>query len=210
VREWQRAGELAGCPWDFAGCEGLGAALECVWRRPLGVELEAAFAALRPRVRGLRVARCGASAGPPRFAVVYALAGGQELFGGEPLEHAVGLELGAPQSGAGALACLWPLLRVHDGFGVLLAPEHLPALLGPAATEPGGSCFYLHPRRALRPLAAAPQLVRFARVDRHCCACVDASAREPRVVYVDRGGEQNEDEESPLAFAAETVRNIAG
>jgi len=208
VRDWSEAGALAGCPWDFDGCEELGEALERVWRGPLLAELRAAKAALEPRVRALRVACCPTPSGP-RFAAVYALAGGQELFGGAPLEHAVTLELGAPTAGEAA-ACLAPLHRVHDGFGVLLALEHLPALLA-GAEACGGSCFYLHPRWAVAPLNGAPRLLRFARVDRHCCACLDRAAPEPRVVYVDRGGEVVEDDdEAPLAFAAETIRNVAG
>jgi len=248
VKDWQQAGQFPGCPWSFDGCESVEDVLRRIWRMPLSKHLSSALDALESHVQAVRIARSPALlAEEVHFAVIYTLSSGAELFGGAPLEHAVGLELGdsgcepgmgtsppwspispvrrdglrrrrgesspkSPVSEAAhlPLPCLAPFYRIHDGFGVLLSTDHLPVLLSNPSDSVQGSCFYAYPVRALEPVARRASLIRFARVDRHCVACADGAAERPCVVYVERSGEQLEDDEVPLAFLADTVRNVAG
>mmetsp|Transcript_68653 Transcript_68653/g.200930 ORF Transcript_68653/g.200930 Transcript_68653/m.200930 type:complete len:351 (-) Transcript_68653:253-1305(-) len=108
------------------------------------------------------------------------------------------------------LPCLSPFYRIHDGFGVLLSIDDLPRLLSNPGDSVDGSCFYVYPVRGFEPVAPHRSLVKFARVDRHCVACANCLAEDPRVVYVERTGDHFEDEETPLAFVADTISNVAG
>merc|ERR1712224_657353 len=75
-----------------------------------------------------------------------------------------------------------------------------------------GSCFYVYPARGLEPVPrhCQPNLVKFARVDKNAIATADVSQEKPGIVYVERGGAETVDDESPLSFVADTVSNVAG
>lgn len=242
IKDWQQAGELPGCPWNFDSCHTVPDVLERIWRSPLCPELQTAFDALSNRVKNVQVARVQATMPTAtHFTIVYSLHTGAELFGGSPLEHAVGLDLGQDEDvrarspsprrgglrrrrGSGSptsqeeaseatdilLPCLLPFYRIHDGFGVLLSTRHLPLLLSSPTEGINGSCYYVYPARGLEPVTLRRPLIRFARVDRTCSACADRSLEQPVVVYLERNGEQTEDDEEPLAFIADTVSNVAG
>lgn len=240
VKDWQQACHMPGCPWTFDTCEGLPEVLERIWRQPLCKELQTAFEALKPRVKNVQVARVSlAMPKEVHYSIIYTLVTGAELFGGAPLEHAVGLELGEDpdldaNNGPGAdglrrrrgatptsrkpspegfeipLPCLLPFYRIHDGFGILLTSKHLPVLLGSPGDTVDGSCFYIYPARGLEAHGNRESIVRFARVDRLCSACADCREENPSVIYVEKFGNQTEDDELLLSFIADTVSSIAG
>jgi len=108
------------------------------------------------------------------------------------------------------LPCLSPFYRIHDGFGVLLSAKHLPVLASNPNDTVHGSCYYVYPARGLTSVARKPHLVKFARVDKNCVACADRRNEVPRVVYVEKGGQDVEDDEPLMSFVADTVSNIAG
>eukprot|EP00418_Pyrodinium_bahamense_P030955 CAMPEP_0179154248 /NCGR_PEP_ID=MMETSP0796-20121207/75057_1 /TAXON_ID=73915 /ORGANISM="Pyrodinium bahamense, Strain pbaha01" /LENGTH=494 /DNA_ID=CAMNT_0020855603 /DNA_START=54 /DNA_END=1538 /DNA_ORIENTATION=+ len=116
---------------------------------------------------------------------------------------------GPPKAHELALPCLSPFYRIHDGFGSLLSTLDLPALLSDPDNAAAGSCYYVYPAQALRPVGRWRHLVKFVRVDHHCVACVDCRRREPGTVYVERGGRCILDDCPPLAFVVDTVRNLA-
>mmetsp|Transcript_113098 Transcript_113098/g.351092 ORF Transcript_113098/g.351092 Transcript_113098/m.351092 type:complete len:352 (+) Transcript_113098:50-1105(+) len=238
LRDWQQAAELAGCPWSFGGCTSLEDVLGRIWlTAPLVEDLKDAFEALQAKVKGVQIARVRVESPPELyFAVVYTLATGAELFGGEPVEPPAITEPGGETndlttsqgtrrrgSGSAQRAAagggldaelpppsLAPFYRVHDGFGVLLSTQHLPFLLRSPGDALQGSCFYVNPIRGLEPVASRQSLVRFARVDCNCVACTERWERFSRVVYMEKSGEQVEEEEAPLAFVGDTVSNLAG
>eukprot|EP00928_Gymnodinium_smaydae_P061234 TRINITY_DN45365_c0_g1_i1.p1 TRINITY_DN45365_c0_g1~~TRINITY_DN45365_c0_g1_i1.p1 ORF type:complete len:338 (-),score=62.74 TRINITY_DN45365_c0_g1_i1:94-1047(-) len=220
-RPWQDAGELAGCPWSFEGCSDLASALGCIWREPLSRELQDCFENLKASTKDLKIVR--AKAGFPRvtrFVAVYQLRSGSLLFGGAPVDHAVGLKLSdQPDRAEGrgvdgarrGLPCLAEFFRIHDGFGKLAQLNHLPVIAVTPTDEFDGSCYYVYPVRSQDPIPGARHLVRFARVDRRCVACVDRRVKATGGVrYVEHTGEVVEDEESPLSFVADTIDNVAG
>eukprot|EP00929_Paragymnodinium_shiwhaense_P007557 TRINITY_DN111473_c0_g1_i1.p1 TRINITY_DN111473_c0_g1~~TRINITY_DN111473_c0_g1_i1.p1 ORF type:complete len:352 (-),score=74.46 TRINITY_DN111473_c0_g1_i1:48-1103(-) len=237
-KPWAEAHLLPGSPWSFDGCEDLQAALERVWRPPLGPELDKAYNALRARVKDLSVAKVRLPlVKEVHYVLVYTLITGAELFGGAPTELSVGVELGpgmetdedafsglrqrrgGPKEKAVApgpaddliLPSLAPFYRIHDGFGVLISFKHLAVLCTSPQDYCHGSCFYVYPIRSLEPLTRQPHLVKFARVDKSCVCCVDATKEHvSKVVYVENQGAMEEDDEDPIAFVADTVCNVAG
>eukprot|EP00928_Gymnodinium_smaydae_P045138 TRINITY_DN30130_c0_g1_i1.p1 TRINITY_DN30130_c0_g1~~TRINITY_DN30130_c0_g1_i1.p1 ORF type:complete len:314 (+),score=74.64 TRINITY_DN30130_c0_g1_i1:63-1004(+) len=227
-RDWRHAAELPGCPWDFDGCADLASAVSKIWREPLSEELRRPAERLRSSTKALRVVRV--SVGVPaavHFAAVYRLEQGFELFGGAPLEQ-LGLDLpdddedeedSSPsrtrtpvQVNRDGLPCLGQFYRIHDGFGRLNSALHLPLVLDHPRDEMQGSVYYVLPARALEPVFGARHLVSFARVDARCLACADMRSRPVGVSYVERLGAITEDEdgETPLSFAADTVDSLAG
>lgn len=240
VREWQQACQLAGCPWSFDACEDLPEVLDTIWRQPLCKELQTALEALKPRVKSLQVAKVSLTMPPAvHFVIIYKLITGAEIFGGAPLEHAVGLELGEDpdrdaDGGVSAdgfrrrrgsstpstqtategfdipLPALLPFYRIHDGIGILLTSKHLPVLLGSPGDTVDGSYFYVYPARGLEPHGNREGIVRFARVDRLCSACADCREEVPTVIYIEKSGQQTPDDEQLLPFIADTVSSIAG
>lgn len=237
--DWKEWSTIPGCPWSFEGCEEIGEAMDRIWRAPLSTkEMQNAFDALKPRVKGVQVARIKLPLTKEvHHVVIYTLLTGAELFGGAPLEHAVGLELGmnaytqddevpsglrrrgqkeptANSTSGGleqmVLPCLAPFYRIHDGFGVLLSIKHLSVLVASPNDSVHGSCFYVYPARGVESMTRLSHLMKFARVDRNCIACADIRKEVPKVVYVERKGEQIEDDESLLDFVADTVSNVAG
>lgn len=244
VKPWQEACHLHGCPWNFEGCECFEDVLQRIWRQPLSKDLHQAFEALRASVRGVQVVRSSIQAAEEmHYAIVYTLVTGGRLFGGAPVEHAVGVvfvdetcELGrgttppemskkglrrrrgasSPRSPVAegpdlSLLCLDPFYRIHNGFGVLLSPSHLPLLLSSPSEHVHGSCFYVYPISGFeRVRGLRSNLVKFARVDRRCSVYADSSVEQPHVVYVETNGNEVEDDEAPLAFVVDTVCTIAG
>merc|ERR1719230_1825739 len=120
------------------------------------------------------------------FSIVYRLNSGAELFGGQPLELSVGLDLeGISEPGLrrrhgnqgrampghetmgldNGLPCLAPFYRIHDGFGCLLSSKHLPVLLAHPSDTIQGSCFYVYPTRCMEFVRGCQNqfLVKFAR-----------------------------------------------
>jgi len=207
--DWKEWSTIPGCPWSFEGCEEIGEAMDRI-KLPLTKEVH--------------------------HVTIYTLLTGAELFGGAPLEHAVGLDLGmnaytkddevpsglrrrGQKEPAAAsdlykeqmiLPCLAPFYRIHDGFGVLLSIKHLSVLVASPNDSVHGSCFYVYPARGVESMTRLSHLMKFARVDRNCIACADIRKEVPKVVYVERKGEQIEDDESLLDFVADTVSNVAG
>merc|ERR1739848_271421 len=104
---------------------------------------------------------------------------GATIFGGPPLDSAVGLDLTSNNeglrhrktarrwfsftseaSGSSLLPALAPFYRIHDGVGVVLSTKDLPALVAdPKGSYGAGSCFYIYPRDTLDPLGRHPNLV---------------------------------------------------
>mmetsp|Transcript_67422 Transcript_67422/g.197145 ORF Transcript_67422/g.197145 Transcript_67422/m.197145 type:complete len:340 (+) Transcript_67422:58-1077(+) len=235
LRDWQQAGDVPGCPWHFDGCETLEDALGRIWRSPVHSELEAAFETLKARVRALQVARMSVAfpREEVRYAAIYTLLTGAELFGGEPVECGAPAEReesagsglrqrGAASQGGTGMAkgqgsrsatlpsSLVPFFKIHDGFGVLLSTRHLPLLLCNPEDTVNGSCYYVYPMRGFETMRQLQHLFRFARVDRNCVACSHHREDRTSVVYVEASGESVEEDESPLTFIADTVSNIAG
>jgi len=238
LKDWREASELSGSPWTFDSCASVSDAMQCVWRVPLNAAMQHAFDALQARVKGLRVAKVSFNfTDEVFFAVVYRLNSGAELFGGAPLDHAVGVELGSTRAnmeleaalrrrrGGGSpkvhtsdmegahsipLPCLAPFYRIHDGFGVLLSTSHLPVLLQNPSDTVAGSCFYAFPVRALGPLSRDPRYLKFARVDSKCLACGDRDQEHPHVVFADQNADLVDDDEGLLDFLADTICNICG
>jgi len=231
-KEWQDAGELAGCPWSFDGCDSVQDVIKSIWRTPLHTGLQQALSALLSRVKRVRVVRVHYRMSDETFfSIVYGLNSGAELFGGQPLDLSVGLDLegisepglrrrhgggGSPlrdeasMSLDNGLPCLAPFYRIHDGFGCLLSTKHLPVLLANPSDTIQGSCYYVYPTRWMEPVQTSEFLVKFARVDKNCSATADAREEHPHVVFAERNGELTEDDEPPLDFVADTVCNIAG
>lgn len=233
-KDWQDAGQLPGCPWCFDGCDSTEDVIKSIWRAPLNKGLQQALGALLSRVKKVRVARVNFRATDECFfAAVYTLNSGAELFGGQPLEQAVGLDLddegpgevglrrrhgGGPgfQSSEESeandidLPCLAPFYRIHDGFGCLLSSKHLPIVLTNPSDTIQGSCFYVYPVRCLETIAGSSYLAKFARVDKACVACADRREMHPHVVFAESNGQLTEEDEAPLDFVADTVCNIAG
>eukprot|EP00405_Crypthecodinium_cohnii_P042708 CAMPEP_0206559458 /NCGR_PEP_ID=MMETSP0325_2-20121206/20406_1 /ASSEMBLY_ACC=CAM_ASM_000347 /TAXON_ID=2866 /ORGANISM="Crypthecodinium cohnii, Strain Seligo" /LENGTH=346 /DNA_ID=CAMNT_0054060963 /DNA_START=14 /DNA_END=1054 /DNA_ORIENTATION=+ len=247
LKDWSEASEFPGCPWNFECCQGLDEVLEKIWKQPLPTELQSGYKALAARIKSVRVARVKATLPTAtHFVIVYTLMTGAELFGGAPIEHAVGLTLdneeettmsnkpddglrrrrGAARSVGSKgpahvdpdqmvpdmlLPAMLPFYRIHDGFGVLLSTGHLPLLLSSPTEGMSGSCFYVYPSRGLElEVARGRPLVRFARVDKTCSACAEHGVPRPVVVYLEKTGEQTEDDECPLDFIGDTISNVAG
>jgi len=117
----------------------------------------------------------------------------------------------AEEESAVPFPSLLPFYCVHDGFGVLLSIKHLPLLLGSPEDAVHASCFYVYPLRALEPAHRRDHLVKFARVDKNCVACLDVRRQGRRVVYLEKSGEVvDDDDEHPMAFVGDTVRNLCG
>jgi len=114
----------------------------------------------------------------------------------------------SPELPALPLPCLSPFYRVHDGFAALLSTLDLPALLRRPDNMVRGSCFYVYPTSAMRPIARWPNLVKFARVDRQCVASASRLQERPGLVYVERTGSHIADDYPPLAFVADTISNV--
>jgi len=233
-KTWQEANQLPGCPWSFDGCDCVEDVIKSIWRTPLHTGLQQALSALTSRVKSVRVARVHYRMPDDEtfFAVVYSLKSGAELFGGQPLDMSVGLDLegicepgirrrhgsaGSPQSRGkpadsleNGLPCLAPFYRIHDGFGCLLSSKHLAVLLANPGDSIQGSCFYVYPTRCLEPLRSDPYLVRFARVDKDCAAVADIREELPHVVFAETNGVITQDDEPPLDFVADTICNVAG
>jgi len=232
-KDWQQAGEMDGCPWSFDGCDTVQDVIQKIWRNPLHTGLQQALKALMARVKNVRLCKVHYRMTDETFyAVLYTLNSGAELFGGQPLELSVGLDLegisepgirrrhgGDGGSGNGqqslpslesGLPCLAPFYRIHDGFGCLLSSKHLPVMLTNPSDTIQGSCYYVYPTRCLEPVRGSEFLVKFARVDKQCAACADAREEHPHVVFAESSGELTEDDEPPLDFVADTVCNIAG
>lgn len=235
VKKWQDAGQIGGCPWCFDGCDSVQDVIQSIWRTPLHTGLQQALSALMARVKNVRVARVHYRMTDETYhAVIYTLNSGAELFGGQPLEMAVGLDLegisepglrrrrgangqSSPQNDndddfglENGLPCLAPFYRIHDGFGCLLSSKHLAVILANPSDTIQGSCFYVYPTRCLEPIKHADHLVRFARVDKQCAACADSREEHPHVVFAESNGDLTEDDEPPLDFVADTVCNVAG
>eukprot|EP00747_Dinoflagellata_sp_TGD_P190296 gnl/TRDRNA2_/TRDRNA2_51797_c0_seq1.p1 gnl/TRDRNA2_/TRDRNA2_51797_c0~~gnl/TRDRNA2_/TRDRNA2_51797_c0_seq1.p1 ORF type:complete len:354 (-),score=65.86 gnl/TRDRNA2_/TRDRNA2_51797_c0_seq1:88-1080(-) len=239
VYEWKEASSVNGCPWNFEGCDSVKDVLEKMWRSPLDKRLQEAVAELEKRVKNVQVAKCTVpleGEGGVYFCAIYTLHTGGQIFGGAPLDQAVGVELGeVPLDGEQSeglrrrkgmeiqsrskscseaqelpLVCLAPFYRVHDGVGVLLTERHLPLLMSSPDERIVGSTFYVYPVRALERVGTRPHLIRFARVDKNCVACADGRLENPRVVYLEYPGDATEDDECPLDFACDTICNIAG
>jgi len=238
IKDWSEASGLSGCPWTFDSCQSIEDVLSVIWRRPLGPDLQGAADALCKRVKKVRVARV--VAGLPQvthFAIVYTLQTGAELFGGAPVEHAVGLDLGSVdfpeeeeesstlrhrraaispkkshpvEAVSIALPSMMPFFRIHDGFGVLLSTTHLPLLLDSPGDAVNGSCFYVQPARGLKMMDEPSGLIKFARVDHACAACARPGDQVPKVIYCEKAGQTFEDDEPLLPFIADTVNNLAG
>jgi hypothetical protein len=231
-KEWQDAGQLPGCPWSFDGCDSVQDVIKSVWRTPLHTGLQQSLSALLQRVKNVRVARVhDRMTDEIFFCIVYRLNSGAELFGGQPLDLSVGLDLdGISEPGLrrrngdggnaqralesisldNGLPCLAPFYRIHDGFGCLLSSKHLPILLSGPTDTIQGSCFYVYPTRCMEPVRGEHHLVKFARVDKNCVAAADWREEHPHVVFAESNGELTQDDESPLDFVADTVCNIAG
>jgi len=233
---WNDLGELDGCPWNFEGCETLQDALARVWKQPLPTELQESLQCLQRHVKNLKVARCSlAWPQEVHFAAVYTLQTGAEIFGGAPIDQAIGVELSRDDTASSSsglrrrrqepqpvrsvvpseapdlpLPCLAPFFRVHDGMGVLLSAKHLPLLLEEPLHTVKGSCYYVYPTRAMKEYGGRRGLVRFARVDSKCFACADSRLAEPSVVYAEVGADLVDDDEGLLEFVAGTVSNISG
>jgi hypothetical protein len=232
IKSWEEAGQLAGCPWCFDGCDGIPEVLQRIWKQPLSQGLQQSLMALQARVKNVRLARVNyRMTDEVVHAVLYTLQSNAELFGCQPLDQAVGLDLeGESEPGIRrrkngnhhlsllssgeadeiGLTCLAPFYRIHDGFGCLLSTKHLAAVLAHVGDTVGGSCFYVYPGRYLRPLSRRPTLLKFARVDKNCDACADCREEHPHVVFAEHSGDLVDDDESPLDFVADTVCNIAG
>lgn len=232
LQHWSKASQLPGCPWNFDGCDSVEDVLERIWRTPLAKELVSGYEVLRTRTVDIHVGRVSLGyVDEVHFAVVYRLKSGAEVFGGQPLEHAVGLELDAPSSvpqgglrrrrGGSAepgteaepdpLACLSSFFRIHDGFGALTSSRHLPLVFATPCESVNGSCFYVYPAREVQPVDSFPHpLLKFARVDHLCDACIDPEEEQPRVIFVEKRGEQVPDDDMPLAFIADTISNLCG
>jgi len=237
LHDWYEvASSLPDSPWSFDRCGSLEDVLATIWRSPLDRRLQGGFAELHRRMRRVRVARCVLDRPVEKtyFCIVYTLSSGAEIFGGSPVDDAIGLSLDAaneddrprhrrrrrrsssemretPKAPQLPLPCLAPFYRVHDGVGVLLSLQHLPQLLTSPDDSINGSCFYIYPMRALEVLdEQRPHLVKFARVDRHCVACADRRREEPNVVYADPAEDLVQDDEAPLDFVDDTICNIAG
>mmetsp|Transcript_6510 Transcript_6510/g.15894 ORF Transcript_6510/g.15894 Transcript_6510/m.15894 type:complete len:349 (-) Transcript_6510:28-1074(-) len=234
---WNEVCELDGCPWNFEGCETVQDAIFRVWRQPLPTQLQESLQCLLRHVKNVKVVRC-TLAWPleVHFAVVYTLQTGAEIFGGAPIDQAIGVELSTKDESENVghglrrrrqepqavrtvvpceapdlpLPCLAPFFRVHDGMGVLLSAKHLPLLLEEPLHTVKGSCYYLYPTRAIQEYGGRRGLVRFARVDSKCFACADTRLSDPFVVYAEVGADLVEDDEGLLDFLAGTVSNISG
>jgi len=117
VEHWQRASKLAGCPWRFDSCAELEEVLEHIWRSPLSKELHVTLATLQENVCDIRVAKVSFPM-PEQvyFAIVYSLVGGGTVFGGSPLEDAVGVLLDGSDDVNNALS---PILPTSPGGGTL-------------------------------------------------------------------------------------------
>jgi len=231
-RDWQDAVLMQGCPWSFDGCDSVEDLIKCIWRNPLHTGLQQAMTALISRTKNVRVARVHYRMTDETFySVVYTLKSGAELFGGQPLEMAVGLELDEGISEPGlrrrnvggddartqdddtlgnGLCCLAPFYRIHDGFGCLLSSKHLAVLLANPGDTIQGSCYYVYPTRHMEPVQGAEHLVKFARVDKQCAAAADIREEHPHVVFSEHTGDLTEDDEPPMDFVADTICNIAG
>jgi len=238
IEDWSDANRFSGCPWNFDSCQTVDDVLSVIWRKPLSPDLQGAADALFKRVKKVRVARV--VTGMPQtthFAIVYSLQIGAELFGGAPVEHAVGLDLGGEdfpeEEAAGstlrhrraaaspkktpsaeapsiALPSMMPFYRIHDGFGVLLSTAHLPLLLDSPGDAINGSCFYVLPARGLEAMDKHADLIKFARVDHACVACARSTEQVPKVIYCEKAGQTFEDDEPLMPFIADTVSNVAG
>jgi hypothetical protein len=231
---WQEAEHLQGCPWCFDGCETVEDVIKSIWRSPLHTGLQQALSALLSRVKDVRVARVhNRIPDEIHFAIVYSLKSGAELFGGQPLDLSIGLDLDSSNEPGlrrrrvhnddlwyseppaaveldSGLPCLAPFYRIHDGFGCLLSSNHLPLLLANPSDSVQGSCYYVYPTRWMQPVRGNQHLVKFARVDKLCTACADCRDENPHVVFAETNGDITEDDEPPLDFVADTVCNIAG
>lgn len=237
-KSWQEANQIPGCPWSFDGCDCVEEVIRRIWRNPLHTGLQQALEALVARVSHVRIARVQYYVPEEEefFTVVYSLKTGAELFGGQPLEMSVGLDLmdttdieesglrqrhgsGAPKKKIfdddaleldNGLPCLAPFYRIHDGFGCMISTKHLPVLLAAPSDSMQGSCFYIYPSRCLVPLKTHPYLVKFARVDKDCAACADIRDEHPHVLYAESNGNLTQDDEAPMDFVADTICNVAG
>lgn len=233
-KDWEEAGQMPGCPWSFDGCESVQDVIKSIWRTPLHTGLQQALSALLSRVKKVRVARVhDRMTDETYFSVIYTLNSGAELFGGQPLDLSIGLELeGISEPGLrrrhgvaidqysfndescvdldSGLPCLAPFYRIHDGFGCLLSSKHLPILLANPGDTIQGSCYYVYPTRWMEPVRGSGFLVKFARVDKNCAAAADSREEHPHVVFAEKNGDLTEDDEPPLDFVADTVCNIAG
>jgi len=233
-KEWKDASQFAGCPWCFEGCQTTEDVIRKIWRTPLHTGLQQALSALISRVKTVRIARVHYRVmDETHFAVLYGLKSGAELFGGQPLEMSVGLDLegvnepglrrrhGAPSDDVlrddtfepsldNGLPCLAPFYRIHNGFGCLLSSKHLPVVLSNPGDNIQGSCYYVYPTRHMEEVRGSQYLVKFARVDKLCVAAADFRDEHPHIVFAEANGELTEDDEPPLDFVADTVCNIAG
>lgn len=233
-KTWQEANQMAGCPWCFDGCDCVEDVLKSIWRNPLHTGLQQAQTALLARIKNIRVARVHYRMPEDEtfFAIMYSLKSGAELFGGQPLDLSVGLDLegicepgirrrhGSSENSSprrqpvddleNGLPCLAPFYRIHDGFGCLLHSKHLPLLLAEPSDNIQGSSYYVYPTRCLEPSTMDPYLVKFARVDKDCAACADIREELPHVAFAETNGELTQDDEAPLDFVADTICNVAG
>jgi hypothetical protein len=233
VKEWQDANELSGCPWGFDGCDSVEDVIKSIWRTPLHTGLQQALSALLARVTKVRVSRVHyRMTDETFFSVIYTLKSGAELFGGQPLDLSVGLDLegisepgmrrrhggpgvplemdDGPEGLENGLPCLAPFYRIHNGFGCLLSAKHLPVVLSNPSDTIQGSCYYVYPTRCMESVRSSHFLVKFARVDKQCAACADCRDEHPHVVFAESNGDLTEDDEPPLDFVADTICNIAG
>eukprot|EP00933_Yihiella_yeosuensis_P038740 TRINITY_DN3267_c0_g1_i1.p1 TRINITY_DN3267_c0_g1~~TRINITY_DN3267_c0_g1_i1.p1 ORF type:complete len:223 (-),score=27.66 TRINITY_DN3267_c0_g1_i1:153-821(-) len=193
------------------------------------------YTALCDRVDTVKVAKVSLGYDKEvHWCIIYVLKTGAELFGGQPTEHTVGLDLSDDDNSEVApgglrqrrakepkpsrkttqpdtpLPCLLPFLRIHDGFGCLMSTKHLPLVLESPHDTIHGSCYYVYPQKGLTSVLGVPNLMKFARVDKQCFVCIDLRQDVPGVVYVERTGDTIEDDEEPLTFIADTVSNICG
>lgn len=232
IKEWREAGQFFDCPWCFEGCDSVKDVLHCIWGRNIASKgLQQSLNALLAKVKNVRVAKVNyRMTGDVYWAALYTLQSNAEIFGCQPLDHSVGVDLDCDimpglrrRRGSGSesqgrlseveeigLPCLAPFYRIHDGFGCLLSHKHLPIILANPNDNMGGSCFYVYPNRCLIPLKLKPSLLKFARVDKNCVACASSRDEHPNVVFAEHNGQITDDDESPLDFCADTVCNIAG
>mmetsp|Transcript_88230 Transcript_88230/g.139432 ORF Transcript_88230/g.139432 Transcript_88230/m.139432 type:complete len:335 (+) Transcript_88230:59-1063(+) len=232
IKEWREAGQFFDCPWCFEGCDNVEDVIHSIWGRTATSKgLQQSLNALIAKVKNVRVAKVNyRMTGDVYWAALYTLHSNAEIFGCQPLDHSVGVDLDCDvmpglrrRRGNGsenrgilgeveeiALPCLAPFYRIHDGFGCLLSHKHLAILLANPHDNMGGSCFYVYPNRCLTPLKLKPSLLKFARVDKNCVACASSRDEHPNVVFAEHNGQLTDDDECPLDFCADTVCNIAG
>jgi len=232
IKEWSEAGQFFDCPWCFEGCDNVQDVINSIWGRTnTSKGLQQSLSALIAKVKNVRVVKVNyRMTGEVFWAALYTLHSNAEIFGCQPLDHSVGVDLDCDvmpglrrRRGSGsenrgthneveeiALSCLAPFYRIHDGFGCLLSHKHLAILLANPQDNMGGSCFYVYPNRCCTPLNLKPSLLKFARVDKNCVACASSRDEHPNVVFAEGNGQITDDDESPLDFTADTVCNIAG